>query len=152
MKGEGRGIVIRIGETEWYSLQRQFTSARDGECQHKRLQYIDHGELILCLDCEKQLSAVWALKRYFTEYERACERREDQEAQIKADSEKLVVHRAALAVQDAWRALKFVPTCPHCHKAITPPDGFGNSRTRDKGGALPLLMPSNLVIEKDNQA
>jgi hypothetical protein len=113
------------------------------------MQYIEHGELVLCLDCEKQLSAVWALQHYFTEHSRAREQREAQIAQLKADEERLIVHRAALAVQDAWRAHKYVPTCPHCHKGIGAPDGFGKSHTREKESALPLIMRPNLTLVEE---
>jgi hypothetical protein len=139
-------MIIKIGEVEWHDLKRRMTWPNNGECPHKRLQYIDHGELVKCLDCDKQVTAVWALQMYFSQHERQKELLAVQQDNLRKDLEKTVVHRAALIVQDAWRRLKFVPTCPHCRKPIMPPDGFGKSATRSKEGSLPLVMRPNLSL------
>lgn len=123
-------MIIKIGEVEWHDLQRRLTVPKVGQCMHKRLQYIDHGELLKCLDCNEQVTAVWALKHFFTQWQVEKERLDAVRAQIKKDEERLVTHRAALAVQDAWRRKHLVPTCPHCHQGIEVPDGFG------RGGAI----------------
>jgi hypothetical protein len=140
------GKVIRVGEVEWHDLKRQITIPATGECPHKRLRYSEHGEFIDCLDCSKQVSAVWALRMYFTQHQMEAERLEAIRAELDKDLKTAIIHRAALAVQNAWRRLKFVPTCPHCYKPISPPDGFGKSLTRSGSGALPLVMKSNLTL------
>jgi hypothetical protein len=143
-------MIIKIGEVEWHDLQRQFTFARPGRCAHARLQYIDHGELLKCLDCNDQVSAVWALKHFFTQYQREQERLDGVRAGIKKDETRLVIHRAALAVQDAWRKRTLVPTCPHCHQGILPMDGFGRtggvSREYYKTAPLRLKRVIELTI------
>ena len=147
------GKIITIGEVEWHDLKKQFTHPPQGECEHKRLQYIEHGELIKCLDCDKQVSAVWALRMYFTHHQAVEERIEAERKKLSDDLAKSVVHRAALAVQDAWRRLKFVPTCPHCRKPILAPDGFGKSCTRNNDSAKPLILRPNLeIVDSSNSA
>lgn len=143
-------MIIKIGEVEWHDLKRQLTmpSPVAKDCPHHRLRYIEHGELLVCLDCDKQVSAIWALRLYFTQHQMQEERRSAQQEQLKKDEARLVTHRAALAIQDAWRKKKLTPTCPHCHKGIEPPDGFGRS-----GGVnpkyyrtAPLLMKPTLAL------
>ena len=138
-------MIIKIGEVEWHDLQRHLTVAKIGACKHLRLQYIDHGELLKCLDCDKQVSAVWALKFFFTQYQVEKERLEAVRTQLKADEERLVTHKAALAVQDAWRRHHLVPTCPHCNKGIMPPDGLGK-----KGGVNPDHYPCKPLEMRGN--
>ena len=141
------GILIQIGEMEWHDLKRQFSLPRLKECAHKRLQYVEHGELLLCLDCEKQISAVWALRMYFTQYLHEKERLEAERAQLDADAAKLIVHRAALRVQDAWRRRKYLPTCPHCWKPIEPTDRFGGCGTSQLHLAKPLQLVEPVPTE-----
>lgn len=111
-----------------------------------RLQYIEHGELLKCLDCEKQVSAVWALKHFFTHYQVERERLDALRAELIKDEARLVTHKAALAVQDAWRKRHLVPTCPHCHKGILPSDSFGKTGAvnPDFYEAKPLELRPNL--------
>ena len=40
--------------------------------------------------------------------------------------------KAAVRAQEAWRSRSMVPTCPHCHEAIFPEDGFGGSAINKK--------------------
>lgn len=143
-------MIITIGQVEWHDLQKHLTFARKGECEHKRMKYIEHGELLKCIDCDQYVSAVWALKHFFTHYQMEKDRLEFIKAQIKADEERLVTHRAALAVQDAWRRHHLVPTCPFCNKGISPPDGFGKKGAinPDHYESKPLKMPMNGRIEK----
>lgn len=143
-------MIIKIGEVEWHDLQRNLTFANKGQCKHLRLQYMQHGELLKCLDCQDQVSAVWALKYFFTQYQIEKERLEFIKADIKKDEERLVTHRAALAVQDAWRKHHLVPTCPWCSKGILPPDGFGKKGAVNPNyyESKPLKMPMNGRTDK----
>lgn len=150
LRSRGEVMIIQIGKMEWHDLKRQITKAntQKGECPHKRIQYIEHGEMLLCRDCGKQVSAVWALKAYFTEY---VIWRESFNAEVEAfrkEQERAVIHRAALAVQDAWRKKNLTPTCPHCHKGIEPPDGFGKTGAvnRNYYETLPMEMKPNLQL------
>lgn len=43
-----------------------------------------------------------------------------------------VVLKAAKKVEKAWRSRSSVPTCPHCHEAIFPEDGFGGTQVNKK--------------------
>jgi hypothetical protein len=140
------GKVIKVGEAEWEDMKRQVTFAKPGECQHLHLKYVEHGEQLICKDCDHQVTAIWALLMYFTQHQREKERLECERMALEEDKAKQIIHRAALLVQDAWRRIKFTPTCPHCSKPISPPDGFGNRFKRGKDGALPMVMRPNLEL------
>ena len=94
---------------------------------------------------------MWALRMYFTQHQAVEERLKAERERLNDDLGKAILHRAALAVQSAWRRLKFVPTCPHCSKPILPSDGFGKSATRQKEGAKPLILRPNLEIVQDRE-
>jgi hypothetical protein len=147
--GKGWGRVIKLGEAEWHDLRRLVTIPHEEECPHKRLQYMEHGELLLCLDCEKQVSAVWALRYFFTQLERDEEKREARRAAIIADEARLVVHRAALKFQEMVRRKKFMPSCPHCYKPITLEEMQHMGRIRigyESTPPLPLAMKAQLEL------
>lgn len=146
-------MIIQLGETEWHDIKRKFTLPNIGGCSHKRLQYMEHGELLLCLDCEKQVTAVWALQMYFTQYVREKEKIEAERAALKAEREKQVVHRAALKFQEMIRSRTSYPSCPHCFKAIELNTFLTGSKSKDyyEHEALPLIMTPKLDIVRKNE-
>jgi len=101
-----------------------------GECPHKRLQAAEDGEILTCLDCDRQVSAWWALMRFARQVDKWKESIESRAKEIEDASKRTVVLRAALKVEEAWRRRKFKPCCPHCHKPIGPEDGFGREQMR----------------------
>jgi len=142
-------MIIHLGETEWHDIRRRLTFAPEKGCQHKRLQYIEHGELLLCLDCKNQVTAVWALQHFFYQYERQKEKLESESKRLQEERKKQVVHRAALKFQEMVRKRKYFPTCPHCFKAIELNDQlFSGGKSKDyyKSEALPLVMKPNLAV------
>lgn len=148
-------MIIHLGETEWHDIKRKFNFAPLKGCPHVRLQYIEHGELLLCLDCEKQVTAVWALHLFFSQYLQEKEAVEQESARLKVERDTQVVHRAALKFQEMVRKRKFFPACPHCFKAIEL-DGqiFGGGKNKEhyKSEALPLVMKPNLsIVEREEE-
>lgn len=97
-------------------------------CKHMHLSADDEGEIITCDDCDKQISAYWALQYFLEHYRTACNKL-DQRAQKLAEIENRTLHLgAAQVVETAWRSRTMVPTCPHCSEAIFKTDGFGRSQ------------------------
>jgi transcription elongation factor Elf1 len=136
--------VFDIGD---YELTRQrYRPYNSTECQHKKLLSEDEGEILTCKDCGKQVSAYWVLMRWLDQYQKMIDNFTAQRAALIEDNEKAVVHRAALKIEEEWRRKKYVPTCPHCRKGITPMDGFGSGKTSDKQNALPMVMKPNLEV------
>lgn len=148
-------MIIHLGETEWHDIKRRLTFAPTDGCKHTRLQYQEHGELLLCLDCKNQVTAVWALHLFFSQYTREKEKLEIEAKRLEDERGKQVVHRAALKFQEMVRKRKFFPTCPHCYKAIEL-DGqiFGGGKNKEhyKNEVLPLMMKPNLsIVEREEE-
>ena len=129
---------VEIGDVE-ITFKRGTLIEFKGECAHKKLRAEEDGEILICTDCNKQVSAWWALMRFsrqVSDWKDSITHRE----QIVAEAEKrTVVLRAAQKVEEAWRRRKFNPCCPHCHKPIGPEDGFGREQMR--------VVPRRAVIE-----
>jgi ribosomal protein S27E len=117
--------VIQIGEARL--TRRQQTPPRD-ECQHSRMTIDDHGEIITCDDCSKQLSAFWVLCRFGDQFKRAKAQLDAQRAAHADAVAKGVTLKSAQEVESAWRSRSMVPTCPHCREAIFATDGFGRAQ------------------------
>jgi 5-methylcytosine-specific restriction endonuclease McrA len=142
-------MIVKLGEVEWKNIRSKiYARPKEGACPHLHLEYLEHGELLLCSDCKMQISARWALEIFFGQYEQVKNLLDAREAQLKVDEEKAVIHRAALAVQHAWRKKHLVPTCPHCGKGIKPCDGLGKrgAVNPDYYNAKPLEMKPNLAL------
>ncbi len=148
-------MVIHLGETEWHDIRRKLTFVEKEGCKHDRLQYIEHGELLLCLDCKFQVTAIWALHKFFYQYERQKEELELESKRLQEERKTQIVHRAALKFQEMIRKRKYFPTCPHCYKAIDlDAQIFSGSKSKDyyKDEARPLVMKANLgLVEKDGE-
>lgn len=147
-------MIIHLGDTEWHDIRERLGFAPLKGCAHNRLQYIEHGELLLCLDCKNQVTAVWALHLFFSQYTREKEKLKCEAERLEEERSKQVVHRAALKFQEMVRSRTQYPTCPHCFKAIELDSFMSGSKSKDyyKNEALPLVMKPNLsVVEKDGE-
>ena len=123
----------------------------DKGCPHLHLYFDENGQTVECTDCKKQVTAWWALMAMARGLESQRNRIEAERKQIEEEKARNLTHKAAIAVEDAWRRHKYIPTCPHCFKPITPQDGFGMrggivSKEHYGQSALPLQMKPVLEI------
>jgi len=118
--------VVQFGDLYFKARGRRVAWEQD-RCAHKHLTLDSNGDMVMCDDCGKQVSAFWALQTIvdqWGQHARAIERRQER----LNDEVKSVVHLiAAKKVERAWRSRKMVPICPHCSEPIFPEDGFGES-------------------------
>lgn len=105
-----------------------FHNYRQNACAHMNLTMDDHGDIVTCDDCKKQVSAFWALQMLVNHYEKARAKLNNRAAQ-QAEVEAKTIHlRAAQKVEASWRSRTMVPICPHCSEAIFATDGFGRTQ------------------------
>jgi len=118
--------VVEIGEFRLTRSRREFF---DTGCKHLHTTIDSEGDVVTCDDCKQQLSAVWVLRSLCDSYVKAQERLAALQSSVREVAAKQVGMKAAQQVEKAWRSRSMVPTCPHCHEAIFPEDGFGGSAT-----------------------
>ncbi len=117
--------VIDIGEA-------RFTRKENKPCAHRHLLCDPREKTLECEDCGRTVDpfqALWGIVREIDqEWEKIRRaRKEDEEMRRKG-----LTLKAAKAVETAWRRRSMVPTCPHCHEAIFPEDGFGRRMANKK--------------------
>lgn len=105
------------------------TYDKDKKCHHRSLTFDEEGQVITCEDCKMQVTAWWAFLSLTKRFADIQKRTQDDCDRVEALKARNLTHKAAIAVEDAWRGRKMIPTCPHCSKPILPQDGFGGSRT-----------------------
>jgi hypothetical protein len=130
-------------------------SGRDKDCPHLHLLFDENGHTVECKDCGREVSAWWAFMSLVERFQHEEERIELARVNALRAEQRVLTHKAAIAVEDAWRRHKYVPTCPHCGKPILPQDNFGsgNCMKTGKEGSLPLKMvPVLALIKKDELA
>jgi hypothetical protein len=99
----------------------------DTTCPHRNLFFDENGQTVECKDCKKQVTAWWALITMASGLKRMRESLEADRKQLEEERAQNLTHKAAIAVEKAWRKHKMVPACPHCLHAIGPEDGFGHT-------------------------
>lgn len=114
--------VIHI---EQMRLTRAGRTYAPTECLHTQLSMKAEGEIVTCDQCQKQVSAYWALSMLADAYRKAMGKLEGRQQAQTAVENRTVVLKAAQQVETAWRSRSTVPGCPHCGEAIYPGDGFG---------------------------
>jgi|GEM_PF-2275706 len=127
-KSEEPQKLIDIGDLSlWRKTSDEFSRKRGwvGDCPHINIIMDDVGEVVTCKDCGKQISAFWALQRFYREYSAFTGSLKARAEQVKLREEKGLVLKSAQEIEKAWRSRTMVPACPHCRKAILPTDGFG---------------------------
>lgn len=117
--------VIQIEELR---IRRERKTYAPGKCKHLRFTADSEGEIVTCDDCEKQISAYWALHLLIDSYLKVMNRLDQAKAMHEASAAKGVTLKAAQRVEQAWRSRTMVPTCPHCRSGIFPGDGFGGTQ------------------------
>lgn len=126
------------------------------ECKHTKLTYSEQGHIITCDTCSKQIDAWWAFMHVVRQFSDMHQRLNSREQQVKEMESKNLTHKAALMVEKSWRKRDMTPTCPHCHGAISPADGFGRSmvnKTLTRAGheARPMLLLQMPVLVTEPQ-
>lgn len=119
----GMGDIIQMGERK---VERKF---RQKHCYHRHLAYDPQDQSVECTDCGRHIGAFRAFMLLVEKFSLAKSALDRREASIKELEIKHLVLRAAVRVEKAWRQKNTVPTCPHCHEAIFPGDGFGGDAT-----------------------
>jgi phosphotransacetylase len=118
------GEIIKIGEGKFEKIWGE-------RCPHKNLIYDIENEEVTCKDCKRIVNPFKALMILISQYrsiEQDLKNRRQELEELEIRKEKHLL-KATKAVDQAWRSKSMVPTCPHCHKAIFPGDGFGSSMT-----------------------
>lgn len=130
----------------------------DTTCPHENLFFDENGQTVECKDCKKQVTAWWALMAMAGGLKRMRESLDADRKKLEEEKFRNLTHKAAIAVEDAWRRRKFIPTCPHkgCRKPILPQDGFGSmgtlvSRNHYEASALPMEMKPVLEIVQEEK-
>ena len=115
--------VIELGEYRFTHKARHKIDL--AQCQHKRTELDDNGNIVMCLDCGKQIDAYFVLRLITEDWGRIQEKFRATESRVNEEKDKHIHLLAAREVERAWRDRRHVPTCPHCCEGISPTDGFG---------------------------
>ena len=118
--------VVKIGDLQIARQRRQW-GAPPGVCQHLSLTWSEHGDIIDCDDCGKQVSAQWVVAMLCERWDREVRKLQASQQAVDRTLSAHVVLRAAKKVEAAWRRRNMLPACPHCGEAIAPEDGLGGS-------------------------
>ena len=101
----------------------------DERCQHTKVTLDDEGGVVTCDACHRQLDPYLTLRRMCEKWEEHAQQVKSAAQRVNEDAKAIVVLRAAKRIERAWRSRTMIPTCPHCHVAILPEDGFGSCTT-----------------------
>ena len=96
------------------------------ECEHKHVELDDNGDIVMCLDCGKQVSAYYALRMLTEHWGDVQNKIAAKQARADGAHGKAIHLLAARKVEEAWRSRTMVPFCPHCGEGISAADGFGS--------------------------
>lgn len=119
--------VVDIGQ--WRLTRRdRFRASPKGECAHHSLLLDDRGEIVVCQDCQAQLSAYWVLSNVASDIETERLRNEAGRRLLQEDRQATLHSSSARRVASLWETGRLVPTCPHCRAGILAEDNLG-SRT-----------------------
>jgi len=118
--------VPKIIDFEKAKISHQRRSG-DDICKHKHVCIDPDNETVECTDCGAAISPFYALNTltsHWASLESEYKRRLAEASSIK-EGKKLL--KATQAVDKAWRSRKTLPTCPHCHRGISPDDWLRRS-------------------------
>ncbi len=148
--------VVEIGELRLARIEASYTRRHEG-CQHNRLEMDEVGQTVMCLDCNKQVSAYWALEKLRKFWGDDSKKYKRELAAVQEERGAVLHLTAAKKVEAAWRSKTTLPSCPHCRRGISPHDGLGSAtvsrrfedglRERERadsiaqGGAVSKLLP-----------
>lgn len=117
--------VIQIGDFRFARRPRHAWRGDGSACQHNHMTIDDHGDVITCDDCGKQLGATWVLRNILDDYAAQFELLRSRTQELQELTSKEIVLIAARKVESAWRKRDTVPACPHCSRGILATDRFG---------------------------
>lgn len=117
--------VVEVGDFRIARRKRFPWSADRASCKHKHMTIDDHGDVITCDDCGKQLGAMWVLRYMLDDYTRQFEELQAKQHALQERTSKEIHLIAARKVEDAWRRRDTVPACPHCNRGILATDQLG---------------------------
>jgi len=118
--------VIQFADLQIARLKDDYKRRVEG-CQHRHIQLDDVGQVVKCMDCEKQVSAYWALSMLAADWKSQVSRLQREKDDAKAASEVSLHLKAAKQVESVWRSRNQLPCCPHCARGIDPADGLGSA-------------------------
>lgn len=126
-----------------------YTYTGDKQCHHRNLVFDETGQTVECKDCKLQVTAFWAFLMLTKQYKNLLDSIQRQREQLEEEKARNLTHKAAIAVEDAWRRRKMIPICPHCTKPILPADQFGSgltNREMSQASAKPLEFRAALEV------
>ena len=115
--------IVNLGEFRFQ--HKQFSRFKRDECQHKYTELDDNGNIVMCMDCGKQVDAYFVLRMLTEDWGRIQSEIEAKRQRVEEEKGKHIHLIAARKVESAWRNKRMVPTCPHCGEGIAATDGFG---------------------------
>jgi ribosomal protein S27E len=131
----------------------RFADKESTECIHRQLTFDENGHTVQCQVCGKEVSAWWAFMSLVETFQQEWDRLKTAQAEVQRAEARVLTHKAAIYVEDAWRRRKTIPGCPHCHKPILPGDRFGSIglgvSTRFSEAPKPMEFKSVLELVGD---
>lgn len=95
-------------------------------CKHRHMEIDDVGQIVMCLDCGKQVTPYWALLSLVEGIDDAWQEVHDARKQAAWDAQKHVNTNAARAIEATWRR-RMAIICPHCNGGLLPEDRLGGN-------------------------
>ncbi|MBK9294906.1 MAG: hypothetical protein IPM57_10790 [Oligoflexia bacterium] len=119
------GDVVQISDFTVSKRNSKHRAYSENVCLHYRLELDDNGQIVTCLDCQKQITPYFALNMMIESFDRQADKLALKKKELE-DLESQKLHFiAAKALETAWRSKTTLPTCPHCNKAIEQTARFG---------------------------
>lgn len=131
--------VVDIGD---YRVARGMSRRATSACPHHRMVYDQNERRIWCKDCETDVEGFDAFRIIVEHFSRQTKHLEARERKIKEAEAHTLISRAAKVIDQAWRAKKTVPACPHCKGALFPDDFKDGIGKMPKSYALELQKRS----------
>lgn len=119
------GNIIQICEFTVKTGNSKSRAYRENVCLHHRLELDDNGNIVICLDCKKQIDPYFALSMMINSFDRLRDNLAKKELELSSLESQKLHFIAAKALESAWRSKTTLPTCPHCNQAIEQTAKFG---------------------------
>jgi hypothetical protein len=106
-------------------ITRSKSKRVEGACQHKHLTIDEHGGVVTCDDCSRQIDPIWAINYLADQWQKELNALATKSAEAQSLINANISTKAAIRLQAAWRKRSMVPACPHCGRGVFASDGFG---------------------------
>ncbi len=126
--------IVDIGQWRLTRRDRFRVASRD-ECPHHHIVLDDRGEVIVCEDCQAQLSAYWVLSNLTDDILHERARNEAGRQRLLEQAQAALHLTGARRLESLWQQGRLVPTCPHCSAGILAEDDLGQ-RTMPRSAEL----------------